>query len=473
VKEVTVMDFRWLRRWGWLLLIVVLALGLGVSLTFADAPQPNPLTGSSTFSKDLGYLDIKANGPAATIHGDPMAGRDVYAKFCANCHGPAGIGGVPNLGSDDGTIPPLNPADPGFAGDTRGDAATFAENLDLFIQHGSKPSGDDPKLSMPGWGDGKLLTQQQVADVEAFIMQLNGVYWSDRWAPPAEVQMTADRKGDLVTYTINLINDGASDMEQVTLRDTLPAGLTYVTSGLPGLGQNPGKWNGTTVAWDTTVPQGGVTGPFIIVARAQGNDVPANVAQASFAWTDLGGNTQDSTAISNKVMPASAKPTAALPANAAVQAAAVAPATSAPALAKVAPSETPSPTATPEANATVVTPAAGEAPTAAPTATTAPTVAPTATQAPAAPVGDAAHGAQLFQTKTCVACHIINGAGGKVGPDLSHIGSTPYNGMANDAAFLTRWLQDPQAFKPSTVMRRLDLTDAEINDLVAYLVSLK
>ena len=32
-------------------------------------------------------------------------------------------------------------------------------------------------------------------------------------------------------------------------------------------------------------------------------------------------------------------------------------------------------------------------------------------------------GASLFSSEGCIACHTINGEGGSVGPDLSHVGS--------------------------------------------------
>lgn len=35
----------------------------------------------------------------------------------------------------------------------------------------------------------------------------------------------------------------------------------------------------------------------------------------------------------------------------------------------------------------------------------------------------AASGYSLFNSEACIACHIINGKGGDVGPNLSHIGS--------------------------------------------------
>lgn len=35
----------------------------------------------------------------------------------------------------------------------------------------------------------------------------------------------------------------------------------------------------------------------------------------------------------------------------------------------------------------------------------------------------AASGASLFSSEGCIACHTINGKGGSVGPNLSHVGS--------------------------------------------------
>jgi putative heme-binding domain-containing protein len=47
------------------------------------------------------------------------------------------------------------------------------------------------------------------------------------------------------------------------------------------------------------------------------------------------------------------------------------------------------------------------------------------TKAPAKPVGDAAHGQELFLgTAHCSLCHMVQGKGGRLGPDLSAIGGT-------------------------------------------------
>jgi len=45
--------------------------------------------------------------------------------------------------------------------------------------------------------------------------------------------------------------------------------------------------------------------------------------------------------------------------------------------------------------------------------------------------------------------------------------------LSNDPAFLHRWIKNPQAIKPSTIMPDLGLSDQQINDLVAYLETLR
>jgi mono/diheme cytochrome c family protein len=109
-------------------------------------------------------------GPAVNLTGDPAAGATIFAANCATCHGDQGKGGVPNPGSTDGTVPSLNPIDPLLV---NADANVFAVNIDLFIQHGSSPEGTNPFRVMPPWGDQNALTQQQIADVIAYIISLN------------------------------------------------------------------------------------------------------------------------------------------------------------------------------------------------------------------------------------------------------------------------------------------------------------
>jgi mono/diheme cytochrome c family protein len=109
-------------------------------------------------------------GEAIQLTGDAAAGEKMYAGFCEACHGSAGTGGVENPGSASGVIPTLNPIATSIAS---ADKQTFASNIDLFIQHGSRPEGDAPARSMPAWGDQGALTQQQIADLIAYIISLN------------------------------------------------------------------------------------------------------------------------------------------------------------------------------------------------------------------------------------------------------------------------------------------------------------
>jgi len=109
-------------------------------------------------------------GAAANLTGDPVSGAALFKSNCASCHGNEGIGGIPNPGSTDETVPPLNPIDPLLKDP---DPRVFAANIDLFIQHGSVPEGPNPFRTMPGWGDKNAITQQQIADVIAYIISLN------------------------------------------------------------------------------------------------------------------------------------------------------------------------------------------------------------------------------------------------------------------------------------------------------------
>jgi mono/diheme cytochrome c family protein len=104
--------------------------------------------------------------------GSQERGVVVFTEVCISCHGPLGTDHIPNPGSKDGNIPPLNPINRNLFSR---DPQTFAENLDRFIQHGSVPAGSNPKFHMLPFGDDNSLTQQAISNVEAYVMQLNGV----------------------------------------------------------------------------------------------------------------------------------------------------------------------------------------------------------------------------------------------------------------------------------------------------------
>ncbi|MCW5890357.1 MAG: cytochrome c oxidase subunit II [bacterium] len=88
-------------------------------------------------------------------------------------------------------------------------------------------------------------------------------------------------------------------------------------------------------------------------------------------------------------------------------------------------------------------------------------------------------GAALFAERTCIACHAIAGTTptpANAAPDLTHLMSRRTLGagvLQNGPDELTRWLMDPQTYKPGSKMPDLELTPAEVADLVAYLGALR
>jgi mono/diheme cytochrome c family protein len=88
-------------------------------------------------------------------------------------------------------------------------------------------------------------------------------------------------------------------------------------------------------------------------------------------------------------------------------------------------------------------------------------------QSSGTPGGNPAAGRRLFQTKGCVQCHAINGAGGKTGPDL---GLRPRPRSLYDVA-AAMWNHVPQMADQiwASNRDRPYLTSGELRDLVAFL----
>lgn len=91
---------------------------------------------------------------------------------------------------------------------------------------------------------------------------------------------------------------------------------------------------------------------------------------------------------------------------------------------------------------------------------------------------EVAKGRETFLAAACVGCHTIKGttAAGKVGPDLSKIGSAKsIAGVLSpvNAENLAKWIKNPAAVKPGTQMPSLGLSDQAISDIVSYLITLK
>jgi cbb3-type cytochrome c oxidase subunit III len=95
--------------------------------------------------------------------GQVVAGAALYERYgCINCHGPNGLGGVPNPLSPDKTIPPLS------GKDFRAEFNTDAKIIDV-IKSGSV-IGRAPIVSMPHWGG--ILSNDQLQAIVAYIKTL-------------------------------------------------------------------------------------------------------------------------------------------------------------------------------------------------------------------------------------------------------------------------------------------------------------
>jgi cytochrome c oxidase subunit II len=90
----------------------------------------------------------------------------------------------------------------------------------------------------------------------------------------------------------------------------------------------------------------------------------------------------------------------------------------------------------------------------------------------------AVRGRKQFEAQACINCHTVNGtvANGRFGPDLTHLMSreTLASGaMPNTAENLAKWIDDPDTFKHGSLMPSMHLTKSQIDQITAYLVTLK
>jgi cytochrome c oxidase subunit 2 len=87
-------------------------------------------------------------------------------------------------------------------------------------------------------------------------------------------------------------------------------------------------------------------------------------------------------------------------------------------------------------------------------------------------------GMEIFLSKPCVMCHQVRGtdAGGKVAPDLTHVGSRRYIGagtLQTTRGNLAAWIVDPHGVKPGVNMPTIQLEPDEVQPLASYLEGLK
>jgi mono/diheme cytochrome c family protein len=113
-----------------------------------------------------------ASASVVKMIGDPKHGAVLFDLDCAKCHGKAGVGQVPNPGSQAGVVPALAPISRGLF---TNDPVVFAANIDRVVQQGATSPGPGPALQMPAFGTTRSLTAPEIANIEAYVLSLNGV----------------------------------------------------------------------------------------------------------------------------------------------------------------------------------------------------------------------------------------------------------------------------------------------------------
>jgi cytochrome c oxidase subunit 2 len=89
-----------------------------------------------------------------------------------------------------------------------------------------------------------------------------------------------------------------------------------------------------------------------------------------------------------------------------------------------------------------------------------------------------AAGRRDFEAQACMNCHTISGtaATGRFGPDLTHLMSrtTLASGaMDNTPTNLRQWIKAPDTFKSGALMPAMQLSDKQLDEVTAYLETLK
>ena len=118
------------------------------------------LTGVSTLA-DTSPSPTGTSSGSTTLPGDPSKGATLYAQNCATCHGSSLEGGI-------GAV--LNPIEklPGVA-----DALDPTFLIDIITNGRTPPAGDPKQVPMPAKGGNQSLSDQDVKDLAAYIIQQN------------------------------------------------------------------------------------------------------------------------------------------------------------------------------------------------------------------------------------------------------------------------------------------------------------
>jgi disulfide bond formation protein DsbB len=134
--------------------------GLKVSALIAVAiPAVIGLTAVSTFAASSPTPG--PSGSPAALPGDPARGATLYGQNCASCHGASLEGGIGPALNPIVKLPGVsNPLDPNFL-------------IDIITNGRIHQPGDPGTVNMPPKGGNPKLTDQDVKDLAAYIIQQN------------------------------------------------------------------------------------------------------------------------------------------------------------------------------------------------------------------------------------------------------------------------------------------------------------
>ena len=90
----------------------------------------------------------------------------------------------------------------------------------------------------------------------------------------------------------------------------------------------------------------------------------------------------------------------------------------------------------------------------------------------------ATEGQAVFMHNACINCHTISGtaATGRFGPDLTHLAirdTIASGAIQNTPENLKKWIDNPNAMKPGSLMPAMHLNDHDLNSITAYLTQLR
>jgi ubiquinol-cytochrome c reductase cytochrome b subunit len=75
-------------------------------------------------------------------------------------------------------------------------------------------------------------------------------------------------------------------------------------------------------------------------------------------------------------------------------------------------------------------------------------------------------GIAYFRQENCVSCHAIDSSGSQIGPDLTR------TAIHRNAAWMIQHFKSPQGVRPGSSMPAIQLSDAQLNSLAAFLLKL-